>query len=162
MRRRRIDPVTAWVRSLTDNDYLLAREVADQLGISVNRLHRLGRKHPETLGPGYVGFMGALKVYLYDQSDVAAIREWMDYNATFVDSRWLQRQGHPPVWTADEHADRHRRQSLARYYLLTSQRCDQQGRTERAERARARHRELRAGLDAELAERVEALGRAGR
>lgn len=151
----RLDPVTRHVRGL-DGDFYLPREAAKVLGISVDRLKALGRRFPDTLGPGYVSWLGDLKVYLYDDGDIAAVRDYfakLDAQRPVELSPYRNGRGRPPVWSHDEHASRHRRRALRTYHARMAARCAAQGRAERAETYRRRAEALSSELDAELAAR---------
>ena len=147
----KLDPVTRFVRGLPDRDYLLPREAAAVLGITRDRLKKLGRQHPETLGPGYDTWMGNVHLFLYTEEDLDQVRA---YFVAMKDIRpsgpYRGGRGRPATWTASEHASRHRRRALARYHLLASARFASQGKHERAEKALAKSATLKTELAAEL------------
>lgn len=162
-----MNPVTRYVRSLTDRDYLLPKEAARALGITVERLKVLGRRFPERLGPGYVTWMGEKKIFLYVQEDLDQITAW------FAEQERLSRatgrpdtlrggRGRPPIWSADEHADRHRRRALVRYHHINAEQMEQRGLHERAERSRLRSAAMNDQLRAEREQRLASLGRGKR
>lgn len=157
----RIDPVTRFVREL-EGDYYLPREAAVVLGITVDRLKRLGRQYPDTLGPGYVTWWGDVKLFLYDDADIVQIRSYfekLDEQCPPELSRYRNRngRGRPPVWSHDEHASRHRRRALCRYHRRAADRFAEQGRHDRAQQARERAEQINAELAAERAVRDEQL-----
>lgn len=155
----RMDPVTRYVREL-EGDYYLPREAAVLLGISVDRLKLLGRRYPDTLGPGYVTWMGDVKIFLYDQDDIAAVRAYfaeLDAKRPPELSAYRNGRGRPPVWSHAEHAARHRRRALARYHAGMARRYASEGRAEQAHSSRERAEAISAELAAERAERLEQL-----
>lgn len=144
----RVNPVTALVRGL-DKDYLLLREAADVLGVTPNRLRMLGEAFPETLGPGHVTWMGGMKIYLYGEDDLAQVRAYFAHLETLrppaLDPLRGGR-GRPPMWSAREHADRHRRHALAYYYRRSAVRYRAQGVERKAARAQRRSDALKGEL----------------
>lgn len=145
----RIDPMTRYVRSLP-GDWLMQREAADLLGISRDALKQLGYKHPDTLGPGFVTWLGDIKIYLYTDEDVEQVRAYLiEHPST--------RRRNPPTWSTEEHASRHRRRALARYHRMAGDTFAAAGRDERAALSRQRAADITAGLAAEHRERMASL-----
>lgn len=155
----KIDPVTRHVRSLTDRDYFLGREVAAMFGISIRRLRTLAEKHPETLGPGYLTHLGRTKIYLYTEADLAQLRAYFAYMDTQPQTAGNQRggRGRIPIWSPAEHAHRHRQRALAYYCRTAAGKAYEKGDTERGDDMARRHSVVVAALAAQHAERQAAL-----
>lgn len=151
----RLDPITRHVRGLPD-PYWMLREAADILGISRNRLRRLARLDPDTLGPGHVTWLGDVKIFLYDDRDLDDLRAYFAHRRTLrppVLDPLNAGRGRPPTWTDEEQEDRHRRGVNARYHRLQAERHEHAGRSDRAAKHRARTRALTEALHSELAQR---------
>jgi hypothetical protein len=155
----KLDPITAYVRRL-DKPYYLQREAAAALGITPNRLHILGVRFPETLGPGFVTWVGAVKIFLYLEKDLDQVRAYFAHLEATRPSALEWRRGgpgRPPLWNPEEHADRHRRHSLARYHLVASQRLTAQGQVARAKLSLARATALKKSLREQATKRKASL-----
>lgn len=104
---RSLNPVARWVRSLPQECYL-ATEVADALGVVVGTIRRLGREHPQELGPSYRGYKGEQPVYLYTPEDVERLRVYLEKVATVMPFRQAGQRGRPQLWTDEQRIQRQR------------------------------------------------------
>lgn len=102
-----------YVRSLPGN-YLLRREVADQLGCAHTTISYLGRPAgPKGLGPTHTAKYGAVTLNLYTPERVEAIRLYLSRVA-----RHSPRRGRPRIWSSEENIARRRQH--ARMYAYRS------------------------------------------
>lgn len=151
----KLDPVTRYVRGLPGPEYLLAREAAAELGIGYAQLMKLGTQRPDTLGPGFVTWMGEMKIFLYTQADIEQLRAYLDGEGRDV----IGRRGHgrEPMWSPEEHADRHRRRALASYHRTAAVRFAKLGQHDQSELNRTTAVEIAGDLARQRAQRLDQL-----
>jgi transposase-like protein len=120
MKTNSIDPVSAFVRTL-DGDYYLVREAAEALGISQHQLRR-AIKHEQTgMLPSHGVMIGKMKVYLYTIEDIERMRDIIAQQRAVSDYESIKdkksgRGGRPAVYTPEERAQRARLYSRACYW----------------------------------------------
>lgn len=93
-------PMVQYVRSL-DGDFYLAREAADQLGVSLSVLRGYGaRLSAEGYGPSHRAMYGSIPLALYSAERLEKIR------TRIAADRKRSRPGAPVLWTPTERRDR--------------------------------------------------------
>lgn len=154
-----IDRATRHVRGLPEK-YWSRREAASILGISRNRLIRLARLMPEQLGPGAVTWLGDVKIYLYRDEDLDALRDYFAHPQRPRSNGHLIRggRGREPLWDNEEDADRHRRRVKARYHRTRAEDLEQHGAVKLAAKHWARSRALTEQLHVEQERRLAERG----
>lgn len=115
-------PMIRYVRSLPGN-YLLRREVADQLGCAHTTLSYLGRPGaPKGLGPTHTAKYGGITLNLYTPERVEQIRRYLSRTA-----RNVPRRGRPKMWNSAENLARRRERARMYAYRARARKYSQAG-----------------------------------
>lgn len=125
-----LDPVTAFVRGLED-DYYLLREAAEECGMSVQVLRRAVKDGQEAMQPSNGVMIGKMKVYLYTREDIdrmkQALADRRDVKTFDEMSRSPVVGGRPSVYTPEEKAERARLFSRLSYWRNKYRECSDAG-----------------------------------
>lgn len=151
-----VDPVTRFVRSL-DGDFYTLREIANHLGVSVNSMRTLARKHPAELGPSFAVMFGRLKVFLYTAEDLDRVVEHQQRRkAIHPDLDDLAAgPGRPVLWSNEENRRRHQGHSAVYYWRRRAEVLHAAGKPEQARSAAERAAGIAEAMKAEQAQRLE-------
>jgi len=133
----RMDPTTRFVRSLPGK-YFMVREAAAMLGVRHPVLRALLKEDKE-LGPSFCVFFGKVKVYLYTAEDIERVRVYLTQRKrVFRNTDITSSLGRPQKWTEEQRKERQRLYSSSHYYRRRAEKLDAEGRTDEAEKAKAK------------------------
>lgn len=135
-----VAPAIRHVRE-AEGEWSTLGEAAAALGISRERLLRIGNRHPE-LGPGGVTFLNGMKIYTYDDDDVRAVAAHLAGRYPGRTRNRRVSRGRPAVRTPEERRARRSQLVLAGYYRRRAEELAVAGDLAGAERASTRAEEI--------------------
>jgi hypothetical protein len=119
MKTTNIDPVSAFVRSL-DGEYYMLREAAEALGVSASVLRRAVSNGIEGMEPSHGAMVGKMKVYLYTIEDIERIKGILESRKQIKSFSDVKDQkgkgGRPTLYSEEERKERARLFSRACYW----------------------------------------------